>query len=123
MEHELKTFVRSYIQTALWAEYCPDRDAAFDSSEFSDVTVSVEALKKITKDCKEFMASDIYSLALGESDVERIAHDFWLTRNRHGAGFWDGKYTKKLGEELTEVAHEFGEVTIVVGDNGRFYFE
>jgi hypothetical protein len=27
----------------------------------------------------------------------QVGHDFWLTRNRHGAGFWDRGYGK-LGD-------------------------
>lgn len=35
---------------------------------------------------------------------------FHLTRNRHGAGFWDGY---KHGKELTDLAHTFGSAEIV----------
>ncbi len=38
--------------------------------------------------------------------------DFWLTRNRHGAGFWDGDYPDGIGERLSDIAHGFGEVWV-----------
>jgi hypothetical protein len=40
-------------------------------------------------------------------EADTIEHDFFLTRNGHGAGFWDGDY--KNGEKLTEIAKSFGE--------------
>jgi hypothetical protein len=50
----------------------------------------------------------------------QVGHDFWLTRNGHGAGFWDrgiGDY----GDALTEHAHSFGASDVYVGDDGRLY--
>lgn len=42
-----------------------------------------------------------------------ILCDFWLTRQGHGVGFWDGDYDHddhpSLGEDLTSLAHSFGE--------------
>ena len=40
----------------------------------------------------------------------QAGHDFWLTRNGHGAGFWDGDW-QKYGEMFTKIAQSFGEVT------------
>jgi hypothetical protein len=48
--------------------------------------------------------------------------DFWLTRNGHGAGFWDGDWPEKQGEALTALAEEFGELNVCVGDDGKLYF-
>ena len=47
-------------------------------------------------------------------------HDFWLTRNREGAGFWDGFWGED-GDTLTELAQEFPEVDVYVGDDGLLY--
>jgi len=38
------------------------------------------------------------------------AHDFILTRNHHGAGFWDGDWHDPWGEWLTELAHTFPQL-------------
>ncbi len=53
--------------------------------------------------------------AIGDDVVEQAAHDFWLSRNGHGAGFWDrdpaeygGEYNAK---RLQAWAESFGEVT------------
>jgi hypothetical protein len=48
-------------------------------------------------------------------------HDFWLTRNGHGAGFWDGDWPEPLATVLTDAAHAFGELSPYVGDDGLIY--
>ena len=50
-------------------------------------------------------------------------HDFWLTRNGHGAGFWDGDYDDEVGTELTKIAHTFKELDCYVGDDGKIHFQ
>ena len=52
-----------------------------------------------------------------------IAHDFWLTRNRHGAGFWDGDYPEPEATQLTDLAHTFGECHLYVGDDNKLYLD
>lgn len=36
--------------------------------------------------------------------------DFWLTRNGHGAGFWDGDWPVPAATRLTEASEKAGEV-------------
>lgn len=43
--------------------------------------------------------------------AEQIGHDFNLTRNRHGAGFWDRGWGR-LGERLTAIAHAYGSQSL-----------
>jgi hypothetical protein len=53
---------------------------------------------------------------------ESIGHDIWLTRNGHGAGFWDrGYYTPEVGEKLTEIAKSLGTKNLY-SENGKVYF-
>ena len=47
-----------------------------------------------------------------------MAHDFWLTRNGHGTGFWDGDYPE-TGDRLTELAKKFGECNLYVTDDNE----
>jgi hypothetical protein len=64
--------------------------------------------KAFIKEAKKFLFSDNY---VGESQYYGFSavagHDFWLTRNRHGAGFWDGHWRDSA--ELTQIAHSYGE--------------
>ena len=50
-----------------------------------------------------------------------VEHDFILTANRHGAGFWDGDWIMHIGKILTELAHSVGEINVYVGDDKQLY--
>jgi hypothetical protein len=50
--------------------------------------------------------------ATGQS-LGQCGHDFILTRNHHGAGFWDRGYGE-AGRRLTAAAQAFGEVHATV---------
>lgn len=39
----------------------------------------------------------------GAMTAKRAGHDFWLTSQGHGAGFWDGDW-KTYGEMLTKLS-------------------
>ena len=58
------------------------------------------------------------SRALNEylSDESQVAHDLWLTRNRHGAGIMDRGLPQDVARLLTEHAHAYGEVDLMPGD-------
>lgn len=120
-------FVQSYIESALWSS--TDFDGVpLDDSKYANAELAPETLKRFEADCEKFQAeSDAIINSVTEyhavSSLSRqpIAHDFWLTRNRHGAGFWDGDYPKEIGEALTKLAHSFGECDLYIGDNGQIY--
>lgn len=69
---------------------------------------SAKSIRQAAEDCAAF--------AQAQPDVdwnrERAGHDFFLTRNRHGAGFWDGDWPKRLGEQLTAEAHAYGSANV-----------
>lgn len=59
------------------------------------------------------------------SAAAAFGHDFALTRNGHGAGFWDREsegLPRVLGEALTRVCESFGESNLYIGDDGKAYF-
>jgi hypothetical protein len=120
----MSEFLRSYIETALWSS-TDDSDEHLDANYTSE-DLSPDALARMSKDCEQFQAD--YTKAVNALDhtsddfsEPRVAHDFWLTRNRHGAGFWDGDYPKAIGAALTELAHTYGECDLYVGDDGKLY--
>lgn len=43
----------------------------------------------------------------------QFGHDFWLTRNGHGAGFWD-RGQGAAGTALTALCKPYGEVNLFV---------
>lgn len=118
-------FVSQYIQTALWSSMDGDGNA-LDSLRYAHAKLDAKTRERMEADCHAFWDKYIDTInkldyCSGDFDEEMIAHDFWLTRNRHGAGFWDGDYPDAVGKALTELAHEFGEQDLYVGDDGRIY--
>ena len=55
-----------------------------------------------------------------KEDSSQLAHDYILTRNHDGAGFWDGDWIA-LGEELTALATKLPEIELIEGDDGVVY--
>ncbi len=125
-------FLASYIETALWSS-TDEQGVPLDNSRYADIELANETIKRMYADCESFeKQADILIESYRQSDGdgtsgnysarrERIAHDFWLTRNHHGAGFWDGDYPEPLGKQLTDLAHSFPECDLYVGDDGKFY--
>lgn len=98
-------FTRAYLECALWSS-CDDDGEPLDR-EYSISDIDPEALAGMIEDCIDFQASYLDQCrAAGLSDSQS-GHDFWLTRNRHGAGFWD-RGIGEAGARLTEAAHAYG---------------
>jgi hypothetical protein len=112
--------MRSYIETALWCSN-DDNETPLDQNYCID-DFNQEELEKAQKDIESFWEKANKFAGFDSLDDSQVAHDFWLTRNRHGAGFWDGDYPEELGEQLTNLSHEFGEVDIYLGDDSWLYF-
>jgi hypothetical protein len=64
-------------------------------------------------DCKAFQTDNAELLEHAGND-EQNGHDFWLTRNRHGAGYWDRGYHGQIGRQLTDASHPYGESDLYV---------
>lgn len=126
----LGAFTKAYIACMLWSSNGSDEDdCEFLDQKYSIDDLSVEALIQINKDIADFMGESYIEVseAYHKHGVEasQFGHDFWLTRNRHGAGFWDRPemYTQELADKLTKKAREFKEVSPYVGDAGKIYLE
>jgi hypothetical protein len=120
--HKLDKFTQGYLECALWASVGDSRDpqGVKDSHSFSDL--SEEALKAAIADCASFQEANAADLELAESfrPLDYLGHDFWLTRNHHGAGFWD-RGMGDVGERLTDASHVYGGLDLYVGDDGEIY--
>lgn len=126
MKPQLDSFTRAYIECALWSS----TDNATDSGgepldkNYSAEDIAPEALAKMAADCAKFQA-DNATPEYNDSrytDTEKAGHDFWLTRNGHGAGFWDrSELSEEDQKRLTDAAHAFGTQDLYVGDDGKLY--
>lgn len=126
-------FARAYITTALWTgvEY-KHGDKRADADRDNDLNpddIHPDTLRQMMGDCVAFhaLADALINEAIETGEVVcgpdfdewgRAGHDFWLTRNGHGAGFWDGDWPEPYGDKLTELAKRFGEFYLYTDDDG-----
>jgi hypothetical protein len=108
-------FETSYIEAMLWSsidDIGEPLDSRFTISDLSD-----ELIERIKLDCNFFISkADTLLDGIG---YDQAGHDFWPTRNRHGAGFWD-RGLSGVGDKLTTLSHGFGEVFIYESE-GKLY--
>ena len=105
-----------------------DNHHTLERDGYTIFDIAPSTLESMRADCAAF-------LAVNESDLrewnghspngsewqEMAGYHFWLTRNGHGAGFWDGDYPEPIGQRLTVNAHGFGEIDPYLGDDGLIY--
>ena len=105
-------FASAYVETATWADVVGEPlDRNYRVSDFSP-----RARARMEDDCRIFFDANREAC---EYDPCRAGRDLWLTRQHHGAGFWDGDWPTGIGEELTVAAHKMGECSIYIGDDGK----
>lgn len=140
-DQDVDTLVRQYAITALWSslDYTGVDDSGdgepIPMDEEHDITdLTDDAWRSFREDVTAFVESNAADVAAWvrafDGDVEQVGHDLWLTRNGHGAGFWDrfygdeprdvvsGESLSVIGERLSKAAHVWGEVELYVGDDG-----
>lgn len=113
MGTEIDDFVRAYLECALWSS--TDGECNPLDDEYSIDDCSPEFVTEAIKDCQNFRELCIQEIgknAFDGWDDEQAGHDFWLTHNRHGTGFWDRGLAN--GDKLTKWAHTFGSVDLYV---------
>ena len=111
-------FLKAYLACALWSS-TDSKGENLDSNHSMD-DFSPEFLAEAEKDCGQFQRDNAADIKI---NLSRAGHDFWLTRNGHGAGYWDGDWPKEAGDRLTEASERFGECHLYVGDDGKIYSE
>ena len=134
-------FTRGYIDAALWSSTAygsreeeaadPTHEGTFDRS-FQDLgfdweDLAPETLAEMMADCAEFRLAQTEDLARasmlrpfnradGTID-EHLGHDFWLSRNGHGAGFF-ARGSDPVWDRLQEAAGAWGTVDLYVDTTG-----
>jgi hypothetical protein len=124
----LDAFTQAYVECALWSstdESTPSGGYPLDKN-YTIADIDPAALAIMALDCRKFQ--DAHGAMIDSAEMNRpsdhraaAGHDFWLTRNGHGCGFWDGDWAEPAGETLTEASKRFGECNLYVGDDGKVY--
>jgi len=117
MKRAYQEILDGYLEAALWSS-----GEEFD--EFSIYDIDEKSIDEAHLDIENFVGKAGDLLVDFPMGYSQIGHDFWLTRNGHGAGFWDRKELEDgLGEKLTKISKEFPEKTIYEGDDGKIYID
>ena len=125
--HYVEDFVIAYMIAALWSsnDESDERGGEPMDSNYSIDDIAPETKETMLKECQRFIEEDWDDLQEipngGEYNrAERAGHDFWLTRNHHGAGFWD-RGLGAVGKRLTEAARKGKGRNLYVRDDGMIY--
>jgi len=113
---DVEKFMEGYIDAMLWSS--TDDDDTPLSNYLSASDISDSAMQQILDDCTKFWISNMQEIPCVPAQA---GHDFWLTRQGHGAGFWDGDWPEH-GDKLTEASRAFSELSVSVED-GKIYLE
>ena len=119
------TFFTDYLVCAMWSSMDDDGNPLDDN--FSVYDFDIDTLTTMQADCNRFQEEN-------ESLIEKYlddegkkpyevghdpGHNFWLSRNGHGSGFFDEGTPE--ANQLQEIAREYGPVELYIGDDGKIY--
>ncbi len=115
----MNTVLNAYLVALLWSET--------DDGNYSIDDIAPESINQAERDVSAMLAAAPYEVKEFWTP-EQFGHDFALSRNGHGAGFFD-RYLgvadrdecEVLGEQLQRIAMDMGPVYCYVGNDGRVY--
>lgn len=120
----LDRMTSQYLDTADWADGPEARED--DAETERCIGWSRDAMAEARRECAAFLGCEhpdddeltLYEYLVDNGvDASAAGHDLWLTRNHHGAGFWD-RGLGAVGDVLTAEAHAMGSSDVYVGDDG-----
>jgi hypothetical protein len=117
-DYNLEQFIYGYAQCLLWEGVLEEDnfETDFTVKNFSD-----ELKQTIKADCEDYYHKNKALLAkTNNPNYQELGHDFLLTRNGHGAGFWDKGYGD-VGDKLTDNCLPYGSFDVYIGDDGKIY--
>lgn len=123
VENERNQATRAYLEAALWTG--TDDDGEPLDAVFDPIDVSGTSREQAYADLSSFMREnraliDKTHTLRPEYDAAAIGHDFFLTRNGHGAGFWD-RGLGDIGDRLTAACKTYGTSDPYLGDDGKVH--
>lgn len=103
-----------YLEAAAWSSTDTDEDG--DPVELRGYEFSDSAKEELRDDFDDFIAANHQLITESGLEPGQVAHDFWLTRCGHGAGFWD-RGLGEVGDKLSEAAKVYGNVDLWLNDD------
>ena len=114
-------FFDQYLETLLWSSCDPDTMESLDE-DYGICDFEPKCLANIKKEALDYFYTSrhLWYSTPDSYGLTQHAHDFALTRNGHGAGYWD-RGLGKLGNKLTELSKVYGSIDLYVGDDGMLH--
>lgn len=124
---DLESAFAAYVECALWSS--TDDDGIPLDRNYSTDDIDPATLERMRSDVSQFVRNCDADLCLWDqgdayAQATQAGHDFWLTRNGHGCGFWEQEWTDlptNPGERLDRAAKAFGSFDLYVGDDGKIH--
>ena len=96
-------FLEAYIDALLWT--CDDDAPGGEyQQDQTEIEIHVSLLRKSYDDCLKFWVENKHLI----TNADQAGHDFLLTRDHHGVGFWD-RNLGNIGDQLTNASEAFCE--------------
>lgn len=135
---QIETITKHYLIAMLWT-MPGDDECENPGDDIAIEDLPPETIEEAKQDVIDFVdacgalfnqAMECYADGYGRhpdagSAEAAFGHDFALTRNGHGCGFWDRDnegLPRVLGEALTKACQGFPERDLYIGDNWKAYF-
>jgi hypothetical protein len=129
---QLDSFTRAYLVAALWTfdDDAPSGD--YESSGRIEILlpqIAPESIESAAQDCARFLDYNRARIETALLNEEQAGHDFWLSRNGNGSGFFERAYDIGRSDpavvaacnELQDDARKWGESDLYRGDDGKLH--
>jgi hypothetical protein len=123
-------FYTGAIEALLWSGLWDEDGESVEGGQRMVDQVDSECASSLRSECDEFVTYHLDDLVIQSeryangsySPGELAGHDFSLTRNHHGTGFWD-RGTGDVGQRLTEACRPYGEVNALLLEDNTIIVE
>lgn len=115
-ENYVRGMAQALVECAVWTH--PENDEGVNEVEQANAgwsEVMGDDEKEVLDECRAFAA--LAGEDLDDIPATSAGHNFWLSRNGHGTGFWDRGWEDK-GDRLHELARSFGEADLHLSEEG-----
>ena len=112
-------FFDGFLTCAMWLAHDDDGPGEYLEDTYTAQDIDLATLAQLRDECRTFWDQNFDDIC-AHGLPAYSGHDFLLTRNGHGCGFWS-RDTGEVGDRLTTAAKMYKEVDLYVGDNGLIY--
>ena len=113
----------AYLECASWSTSVSDEhgNIVHESLDDTDAQWNLTAVAAAEKQIRDFLSEEVDEIVERCAITpEQLGHDLWLTRNGHGAGFWDRGHGAD-GQRLTDLCQPMGTDDAYIGEDGTIH--